>query len=218
MAEITVTGNQAYFNEDAKFFKDVYIYGTLYYDFQAGPKEIFNDVEILGDITVRGTSRFEGDVYLNTTLTVATLFVEKQFYTNVGSASTFYGSADFYGNTNIDRAIVGILTVKDKLDVGIGATVFTARSDTGKVGIGSINPEQQLDVIGSIKISNDIYDSANSSGGIGYFLTQDINGIKWTPFEPKFSEGIDVYNDGTLNTKYIIDYIIKTLLTKAACG
>ena len=43
MADITVTGQQAYFNEDAKFFKDVYVYGTLYYDF---PFDIDNLTEI----------------------------------------------------------------------------------------------------------------------------------------------------------------------------
>jgi hypothetical protein len=32
MSNITVSGNQSYFNEDAKFFKDVYVYGNLYYD------------------------------------------------------------------------------------------------------------------------------------------------------------------------------------------
>lgn len=29
MSNINVIGQQAYFNEDAKFFKDVYVYGTL---------------------------------------------------------------------------------------------------------------------------------------------------------------------------------------------
>ena len=35
MSNINVIGQQAYFNEDAKFFKDVYIYGTLYYEFES---------------------------------------------------------------------------------------------------------------------------------------------------------------------------------------
>ena len=47
MADITITGNQAYFNEDVKFFKDVYIYGTLYYDFESYPGILkFRDVSI----------------------------------------------------------------------------------------------------------------------------------------------------------------------------
>ena len=29
----TVTGQEAWFNEDARFYKDVYVYGNLYYDF-----------------------------------------------------------------------------------------------------------------------------------------------------------------------------------------
>ncbi len=31
---VNVSGRQSYFNEDAKFFKDVYIYGKLYYEFE----------------------------------------------------------------------------------------------------------------------------------------------------------------------------------------
>ena len=156
MADITVTGNEAYFNEDAKFFKDVYIYGNLYGDFIGKSNGIFE-----GDIVVSGRGLFKDDVY-----------VEK----------------------NIN---VGILTVREKLDVGVGATVLTA-GPNGFVGIGSTVPQQNLDVTGNVRISSQIYDSLNSSGNIGGFLTKDAQGIKWTDFTPSFSEGIFVYNEGTL--------------------
>ena len=83
----TITGQEAWFNEDARFYKDVYVYGNLYYDF-AGTDALnldelnvsgiatFNDVDINGtlggtdlDITVRnfqstGISTFLGDVFI----------------------------------------------------------------------------------------------------------------------------------------------------------
>ena len=62
MSNINVTGQQAYFNEDAKFFKDVYIYGTLYYEFESKTKEIFGDIEVRGNATFNGPVVFD-DVF-----------------------------------------------------------------------------------------------------------------------------------------------------------
>ena len=162
MSDITVTGNQAYFNEDTKFFKDVYVYGTLYYEFEAKPQEIFGDIEVNGTATFKGPSIFNNDVSIPGSLTV------------------------------------GILSVTQRLDVGAGGTTLRAVNNTGNVGVGSTIPQQKLDVAGSVKIDSQIYDATNSSGVIGAFLTKDAQGIKWTAFEPAFTEGIFVYNEGVL--------------------
>ena len=154
-----VIGSPALFNQDTKFFKDVYIYGTLYYEFEAKGKETFGDIDVNG-------------------------------------AANFFGPANFYGDVNLDRLQVGIITVTERIDVGVGGTILT--TSTGNIGIGSTIPEQKLDVSGSVKIDKDIYDSLNNSGNIGGFLTKDAQGIKWTDFEPTFSEGIFVYNDDVL--------------------
>ena len=188
-----VVGSSAFFNEDAKFFKDVYIYGTLYYDFTK-----FEDPIIFNDINANN-GYFRGDVYIE------------------GNAS------------------VGILTVRKRLDVGIGGTVLRAIADleglpflTGKVGIGSTAPIQSLDVVGntiisgnvgvgattipqqrleiggSIKIDENIYDSINAAGKNGYELVRDDRGIRWVPSiaEPVpgvpgiSTDGIFVLNEG----------------------
>ncbi len=49
---------------------------------------------------------------------------------------------------------------------------------------------------GSVKIDNDIFDSTNSSGVNGAFLTKDTGGIRWTQFTPDFKEGINVQDEG----------------------
>jgi len=170
-------GLETFFNEDAKFFKDVYIYGKLYYEFESNGLEIFDDIE------VRGRAYFKSDVYLD-------------------------------GNIS-----AGIITARNKLDVGIGGTVLTANTETKKVGIGSTtpiqtldvigstfisekvgigstNPEQKLDIIGSVKIDEFIYDSVNSPGVNGFYLSMDEEGIRWTASEPSFTEGIFVQDEG----------------------
>ena len=89
---VNVSGRQSYFNEDAKFFKDVYIYGTLYYEFEdKGVVEIFNNANFKGDVNIDG---------------------------------------------NLD---VGIVTVRKRLDVGIGGTVLRAIADTWEVDVNSLD-------------------------------------------------------------------------------
>ena len=162
-------GEESNFNEDAKFFKDVYIYGTLYYEFESKTKETFGDIEVNG-------------------------------------TASFTGPANFYTDVNIENLDVRFATVRDRLNVGYGGTILTADSSDKKVvlgngvklGIGASNPQQLLDVAGSVKIDSEIYDSANSPGVLGAFLTKDGGGIKWTTFQPSFVEGIFVYNDGVL--------------------
>jgi len=177
---VNVSGRQSYFNEDAKFFKDVYIYGTLFYDFDK------NTLTKLNNVSVAGTSVFKDDVtFEKNVLIKGDLYVE--------------------GNAN-----VGILTVRKRLDVGIGGTVIRAIADlqglpftSGKVGIantfpkqtldvigtsiisekvgigGTVLPQQALDVSGSVKIDVNIFDSVNSPGKNGYQLARDVRGIRW---------------------------------------
>ena len=183
---VNVSGRQSYFNEDAKFFKDVYIYGTLFYDLST------NSITKINNVSVGGTGTFTGPVTFKDDVT---------FEKNV----LIKGDLTVEGNAD-----VGILTVRKRLDVGIGGTVIRAIADlqglpftTGKVGIGSTSPKQTLDVTGiaiisekvgiggttlpqqvvdvsgSVKIDANIFDSANSPGKNGYQLARDVRGIRW---------------------------------------
>ena len=127
-------------------------------------------------------------------------------FTNAG-ISTFNGPAFFNSDVTLERFIVGVATITKKLDVGLGGTVFTVIASTdpnivgaastrgGNVGIGSTIPQQKLDVAGSIKINQNIFDSVNVAGTTGYYLSRDLNGIRWVNVSPTEAQGIFVYND-----------------------
>ena len=100
------------FSQVTEFTSDVYVYGKLYANIDAG--DVFTEDNItFNDITVR-----------------------KLFVSGGGT----------YGGQNIFDCLVA----KNKFDVGLGGTVFTAISETdscdsksteGRVGIGSTQPD-----------------------------------------------------------------------------
>ena len=100
MSNITVTGNEAQFNEKVTFLKDVEIRGTL-------------------------------------------------------SVPTITGQATFLDRVNFAKDITfPEIEIKNKLSVGAGGTLFVADTSNGdgRVGIGSTNPTELLDVSGRAKI------------------------------------------------------------------
>jgi hypothetical protein len=170
MSNINVTGQQAYFNEDAKFFKDVYIYGTLYYEF-----ETKNVTEVFQNIEVKGNAEFLSDVYINGNLNVGILTVRKRLDVGIGG-TVLRAIADLEGLPFLTGKVgIGSTSPKQSLDV-IGNTIVS-----GQVGIGSAIPQQRLDIAGSVKIDENIYDSVNVPGRNGYQLSRDIGGIRWIP-------------------------------------
>ena len=194
MAEnITVTGQEAYFNEDAKFFKDVYIYGTLYYDFDLDTDNLVLDNIIVNNkLTVNGTSNLND---LNVTGT-----------SNFTGFSTFSGNVFLSGITtavraDIDNLVVGIATVQKRFELtsktGVNYLVgFAEGVRSGSIGIGSTLPDQKLDIGGAVRIQTNIFDSVNYPGDNGYFLSRDANGIRWVAPTPTQLQSIFIENEG----------------------
>lgn len=176
-------GLDAFFNENATFFKDVYIYGKLYYEFESSGIEIFNEVEI------KGSATFLSDVNLVGNINAGIITARKKL--DVGCGGTTL-------NVDVDTGKVGIKTsdpvttldvigdahISDKLGIGITNPYQTFDVIGGayvskNIGIGSTTPEQKLDIAGSVKIDENIYDSVNSPGKNGYYFVRDEGGVRW---------------------------------------
>lgn len=191
---VNVSGRQSYFNEDAKFFKDVYIYGTLYYEFEdKDTVEIFKNANFKGDVNIDGnldvgilTVRKRLDVGIGGTVLRAIADLEGLPFTSgkVGIGSTSpKQTLDVTGIAIISQKVgIGSTSPRQTLDV-IGTTIISQ-----KVGIGGTTiPEQVLDVNGSVKIDANIFDSVNSPGKNGYQLVKDVRGIRWIAM---FAQGV----------------------------
>jgi hypothetical protein len=147
-------------SEDSKFY---------------GLESHFNeDVIFYKDVRIHGELKANFSFLKNISLIVKNL--------NVLDKSIFDGDSYFGKSLYVEENInAGIVTARDGLDVGCGGTTLRANVSTGKVGIGSTVPQQKLDIAGSAKIDETIYDSVNAPGQNGYFLTRDSGGLRWLP-------------------------------------
>ena len=183
----TVTGQEAWFNEDARFFKDVYVYGNLYYNFDG------NDSLDLDNLNVSGIATFN-DVDVTGTLDVTDLTLRNLFSTGI---ATFTNAI----LPEIDNLQVGFLTVTESFQfINTGNEYFTLKGTgtrAGNVGINSTLPDQKLDIGGSIHIDEQIFDSDENPGQPGYFLSRDVGGIRWVSAPPNATaDGIFAQNEG----------------------
>ena len=202
MAEnIWVQGQESYFNEDAKFFRDVYIYGKLYYDFDDEDNDNLNldNLTVSGQTTLNNLSVSGISTFVGISTFSSTLFAN-QF--SVSGVSTFNNDVNIFGTLDVDNIDVGIATVRERFeltsDSGTNYLVgFSSGSRAGSIGIGSTLPEQLLDIGNSVRIVRNIFDSANFSGDNGYFLSRDANGIRWVSAPPNaITDGVFVQNEG----------------------
>ena len=178
---VTVNGQENWFNEDAKFYKDVYVYGSLYYDFDGLGDNLILDHLEAKSLKVSGISTFVGDVNFDI-ITGNTVEATK------------------IDSTTIDTDNI---IVRDKLELtNDGGTnylsAFASGDYAGRLGIGTAEPEQLLDVAGDIRLRNHIYDSSDEKGsGFGYYLSQDATGVRWVYVPPDaLSEGFFIQNEG----------------------
>ena len=84
--------------------------------------------------------------------------------------------------------------------LGVGVPGFTESGDltldvSGSLGIGTTQPRAEADVP-RISIRGDLIDSGISSGGLGYFLSQDDQGVRWVAASPLDLTFVRVFDDG----------------------
>ena len=100
----------------------------------------------------------------------------------------------YYGG-NIEEGANTTFVISGLGTVGIGLT------EPGKLSTyDSTNPASgviKLDLDGSVHISRNIFDSAESPGVNGYYLNRDATGIRWIEASPIAMEGIYVQEEGT---------------------
>mgnify|MGYP001284310662 CR=1 FL=1 len=185
---INVFGEETYFNDDVTFFKNVKIGGNL-------------DVD--GTFLVKENATFKKDIIIGGNLDLDTLLIRTRLDIGVGGTAL---------NIDTRTGNIGIFTATpiQKFQFNSEDDKTFVITDEGRVGIGKTNPEfgivglntaaqgeLRLDVDGAISISKNIYDSAGSPGANGAFLNRDATGIRWVTFEPSFSEGIFIQDEGT---------------------
>ena len=194
---LVVTGKSSFF-DDATFKEDVAIGGTL-------------TASIIDTDFLTVFKRFNVG-------TGGTLFNADTRSDRVGIATT-QPIGKFQINSIEDETfivtetgIVGIATTQPigKFQINSIEDETFIVTETGIVAIGKTDPESnisgidtaaqgqlKLDIDGTISISRNIYDSAGSPGANGAFLNRDENGIRWVTFEPAFSEGIFIQDEGS---------------------
>ena len=157
-----------------------------------------------GTVFVAISTTSESDGQVGGRVGIGSTQPDNKFQVGVGDSSFNITNDGFVG--------LGVTQPVDMLHVGVGTLPFVV-SGVGSVGIGttrvagdwtngnseyddSIQGPVRLDVDGSIHIAKNIYDSAGSPGGNGFFLNRDEGGIRWVSFEPSFTEGIFIQDEG----------------------
>tara|TARA_Y100001951_G_scaffold20689_2_gene15668 strand:+ start:3563 stop:7213 length:3651 start_codon:yes stop_codon:yes gene_type:complete len=197
-------------------FEDVYIYGTLHYDFKGDAA--FRNLEldtlkVLGNSEFLGLTTFYGDVDIKANLNTEYLTVFQRL--DVGAGGTVFtgistGAGPEGGRVGVaNTEPLGRFQVGGPNTTGVGGEVesktFIVTND-GIIGIGTTIPGREtaqmisdpvkLDVQGSVRISKNIFDSAESPGVNGYYLNRDVDGIRWVEASPLSLEGIFVQDEG----------------------
>ena len=162
---IGATANQPYYillNETTEEFRPPYVNSNFVYN-PGLVRMGIGTPNPQATLDVNGSIKFNGN------------------FTNSG-VSTFIGPVFFENDVTSDRFTVGVATVTKRFDVGFGGTILTAIASTnpnivgaastyyGNIGIGSTIPKHKLDIVGSIGISKNIFDSVCVAGSTGFYL------------------------------------------------
>jgi hypothetical protein len=112
------------------------------------------------------------------------------------------------GTTNIIRSPFGALNIdywNDSLTNYSHGITLT--QDTGRVGIGTVNPDYALDVVGNIKLSSGLIAGTNGAGALNQVLTSSGGGVNTWEDISTLAPGSNIWQRtlGSLAPKNITD-------------
>ena len=195
-----IFNNKSTFTRDVEFMKDVYIYGTLHYDFP--PSVSFGGTSLsLESLTVTGISSLN-NLYVSG---ISTFAGPVGFTSNINATGISTFTTLDVDDLDVDHIDVGIATVRELLELRnddgtLHAVGFASGPRAGRVGIGSTLPGQSLDV-NTLRVLTNIFDSVNTSGGTGFYLSRDAGGIRWVDAAPDAQvDGFFIQNEGVYVT------------------
>lgn len=86
---------------------------------------------------------------------------------------------------------IGKTDAKYGLDVAASTANFDGIVAAANVGIGSTQPQRNLDVVGSVRVTGQFYDTNNAAGSNQNVLISVGTGVSWTDNFQNASDGVD---------------------------
>ena len=183
-----------------------------------GATDLDTTLNVDGASTLQTTLNVKGATDLDTTLNVIGITTLRNQLI-VGGATSLASTLLVGAATTLrDRLIVGgasslastllvgaATTLNTTLQVGVGGTVITT-TGIGSVGIGTYNPEFDIDLAKNVKFRKAIIDTNNSTavGKFDYRLSSVGTGVSWRPPGVQTQNAIWVTIDGNdLNSGYL---------------
>ena len=191
MAQCPVPSNITFTRSGDSVFENVTIWG----------KTCLNEIDITGEALFYENVTFKKDVIIEGNLDVDFLTAKISFDVGVGGTV-------FTADTRTDRVGIFTATPVHKFQFNSEQDNTVVITGLGTVGIGTTNPGVGVTALNdstqgklsldleTLSIRRNIYDSAGSHGANGAFLNRDEFGVRWVTFEPAFSEGVFIQDEG----------------------
>ena len=191
MAQCPVPSNITFTRSGDSVLENVTIWG----------KTCLNGIDITGEALFYENVTFKKDVNIEGNLDVDFLTAKISFDVGVGGTV-------FTADTRTDRVGIFTATPVQKFQFNSEQDNTFVITGLGTVGIGTTNPGVGVTALNdstqgklsldlqTLSIRRNIYDSAGSHGANGAFLNRDEFGVRWVTFEPAFSEGVFIQDEG----------------------
>ena len=192
MSNVPVPSNITFTRSGDSVFENV----TIYEDLNV------QQLDVYGKSTFADDAKFDKDVIIEGNLDLSSITIKKSLDVGVGGTV-------FSADTRTDRVGIFTATPQQKLQFNSEEENTLVITGLGTVGIGTTNPGTGITSLNdstqgklsldleTLSIRRNIYDSAGASGANGAFLNRDEFGVRWVTFEPAFSEGIFIQDEGT---------------------